>query len=78
MWVSGYCQTVEYPWGIYLKSSIPLQQSAKGPPIRLNLDTLGMKMSWPKMMFECFPRTHIDALRPHILIYVSKTRILIS
>ena len=78
MWVIGYCQAVEYPWGIDLKSSIPLQQSAKGPPIRLNLKILGMKIYWPKMMFECFPRTHIYALRPSILIYALKTRILIS
>ena len=26
MWVSGYCQTVEYPRSIDQKASIPLQQ----------------------------------------------------
>ena len=36
------------------------------------------KISWTEMTFECCLRTEIDALRPPLLIYVSKTRIGIS
>ena len=48
--------------------------SAKGPPKRLNSATFGMKIYWPKMMFECCLMIQIDALRPPILIYASKNR----
>ena len=56
---------------------VPVQNyiAAKGPPKSLNSATFGMKISWPKMMFGCFSRIKIDALRPPIFIYASKTRI---
>ena len=49
--------------------------AAKGPQKRLNSVSFGIKKSWPKLMFECCPSMDIDALRPPILIYASKTRI---
>ena len=55
-----------------------LNLSAEGPPKRLNSATIGIKIYWPKMMFECCPRIQIDALRPPLLIYALKTRTEIS
>ena len=43
-----------------------------------NSATIGIKIYWPKMMFECFPRIQIDALRLPVLIYALKTRTEIS
>ena len=51
---------------------------AKGQPKILNSATFGMNIHWPKMMFQCCPRIQMDVLRPPLLIYVSKNRILIS
>ena len=48
---------------------------AKGPPKRLNSAAIGMNIYWPNIMFGCCPRIKIDALRPPLLIYASKTRI---
>ena len=55
-----------------------LDLSAEGPQKRLNSVTIGIKISWPKMMFECCPRIQIDVLRPLLLIYALKTRTEIS
>ena len=52
--------------------------SAKGQPKRLNLATFGMKIFCPKMMFQCFSRINMDALRSPLLIYASKNIIIIS
>ena len=51
---------------------------AKGHPKNLNAATFGISISWPKIMFECFPSGEEYALRPPLLIYVSKHRICIS
>ena len=48
----------------------------KGPQKRLNSVTFGMKIYWPKSMFECCPWIQMDALRSPLFIYASKTRIL--
>ena len=53
-------------------------KSAKGSPKRLNSATIGIKISWPKMIFECCPRIQIYASRPPLLIYALKTRTKIS
>ena len=43
---------------------------AKGPTKRLNLSaTIGIDISWTKMMFEYCPRIQIYALRPPLLVY---------
>ena len=52
-----------------------LSIAAKGTLKMMNLSTFGMKISWPKIMFECCPSTQIYALRTPLFIYASKTRI---
>ena len=49
--------------------------SAERSPKMLNPATFWMKISWPKMMFQCFPSVQIYDIRPPILIYAPKTRI---
>ena len=51
---------------------------AKGHPKSLNSATFRIRVSWPKMMFECCPISGKDAITPPLLIYASKTRIPIS
>ena len=52
--------------------------TAKRQPKSLNSGTFGMNISWPKIMFQCYPMIQIDALRPPLLLYTSTTRIWIS
>ena len=40
----------------YLLPGKSINNSAKGAPKRLNSYTIQIKTSWPKIMFECFPR----------------------
>ena len=49
--------------------------SVKGPPKKLNLTTIEITTSWPKIMFECCPRMQVDAIRHPLLIYALKTGI---
>ena len=48
---------------------------AKGQLKMMNSTTFGIKISWPKMMIQCFPRIYMDALRPPLLIYAPENSI---
>ena len=51
---------------------------AKGPPKRLNSDTIEVNLSWSKIMLKCCPSFQIYYLRHIIFIYALKTGIEIS